>query len=54
MQLYDYSSKLMHKIFHSYACYHTLSTYLSFYAILSYNLEMRYFRDNYAELNNIF
>ena len=48
------NAKLRHKTFNSYACYHTLSAYISFHAILSYNLKMRYFRDSYASLNNIF
>ena len=50
MQLYDYEFKLSHKTFHSCACNHILSAYLLFHAILSYNLKMHYFRDNYAFL----
>ena len=38
MQLYNYLCKLRHKVFYFHACYHTLSVYLSFHAILSYNL----------------
>ena len=44
----------MHKTFYSYACYHTLRAYLSCLAILSYNLNMHYFSDNYTFLKNIF
>ena len=54
VQLYDYLCKLRHKTFYSYACYHILSAYLSFHAILSYNFKMYYFRDNYAFLGKIF
>ena len=50
MQKYDYSCKLRHKTFHFYACYHALSAFLSFHTILSDNLKMHYFRDNYAFL----
>ena len=39
---------------HSYACYHTLSAYLLFHVISSYNLTMHYFRDSYAFINNKF
>ena len=39
--------------FYFYACYHTLSAYHSFHAILSYNLKMYYFRD-YIHFKNIF
>ena len=42
------------KTFNSYACYYTLSAYLLFHAILSYNLKMYYFMDNYAFLKHIF
>ena len=54
MKLYDYYCKLRYKTFYFYACYHTLTAYLSFHAILTYNLKMHYFRDNYAFLKNIF
>ena len=54
IQLYNYYFKLMHKIFYSYSCYHTLRSYLSFHAILSYNVNIYYFRDNYIFLKNIF
>ena len=37
-----------------YAYYHSLSAYLSFHAILSDNIKIYYFRDNYAFSNNIF
>ena len=35
------------KTFHSYACHHVLSIYLSFYEKLSYNLKMNYFWDTH-------
>ena len=41
-------------MFHYYAGYHNLSAYISFHAILSYNLKMYYFSDNYIKLKNIF
>ena len=31
-----------------------MSAYLSFHVILSYNLKMHYFSDNYVFLKNIF
>ena len=40
--------------FHSYTCYHTLSVYLSFHAILSYNIKNFKFRDNCAFLRIYF
>ena len=54
MQLYDYQSKLRHKKFHFYGCSHTLSAYISFHAILRYNLKTHYFRDNYTFLRIYF
>ena len=50
----DYSYKLRYKTFPLYTCYLTLSAYVSFYAILSYNIKMHYFRDNYAFLRIYF
>ena len=41
------SNLIRHKTFHSYVGHHTLSAYMSFHAILSDNLKMYYFRDNY-------
>ena len=38
---HDYYCKIRHKTFHLCACYHTLSAFLSFYAILCYNLKIR-------------
>ena len=37
-------------MFHFYACHNTLSAYLSFHTVLSYNLKIHYFKDNYAFL----
>ena len=48
MNLHDYYCKLRHKIFHSYACYHILSAYLSFHTIFSDDIKMYHFRDNCA------
>ena len=53
-KLHDYQHKLRHKTFHFYVCYHILSAYLSFHAILGYNLEIHYFRDNYVFLRIYF
>ena len=48
MQKYDYKCKLRHKTFHFYACYHTLSAFITIHTILSYNIKIHYIRDNYA------
>ena len=48
MNLYDYLCKLKHKIFHSDACYNILSVYQSIHVILSYDIKMYHFRDNYV------
>ena len=50
MIIHDYLCKKRHKIFYLYACYHSLSAFLSFHVILSYNLKMLQFRANYDEL----
>ena len=49
-ELHDYLPKLSHKTFYFNERYYSLSAYLSFHAVLSHNLKMHYFRDDYAFL----
>ena len=48
MNLHDYKCKLRHYILYLYVCHHILSVYLSFHVILSYDIKIYHFMDNYV------